>query len=491
MNVLLISMPDCVPYFDAKWTKPPSLAMASIAGNIDSHHNVYIADLILKRDKIKDIIPELIHTYNPDVVGMGAMSFQFETARQIATLIKAANNRVKTILGGYHATVMYQELSESSESVPFDFIFRGEGEIGFNEFLKALEEGHGFDSITGLSYRQNGGFVHNPPRPLGELCKIKIPDRSKRIWRGYHWYGATLEIIETSRGCTMPCNFCSKDRMYGNSFRVYEIERVMIDIENAKKHGARCIVFADDNITLNIPRFERLCDAIVDYGHNDMWYLIQASSIGIAASETLVEKIAKAGIKIVFLGIENVSEENLKRMKKGNILEKTTTAIKKLHDYDIMIIGGMIIGHPNDKESDIAQNYEFFRENNIDFVGDQILTPYPKTGSREEMLKMGLITNVNDFTKYNGFWANVKTYHLSSEELQFLRWKYNKEYSKIVVGTTPAFKKNFPIGYQYMTNLQKSYKSIKDLIFGRNNKYEKELYRQDMEAAEAMNRFFQ
>ncbi len=490
MNVLLVSMPDCVPYFDAKWTKAPSLAMTSIAGNIDAHHNVYIADLILKRNSIKDIIPKLIHTYNPDVVGLSAMSFQLETVKKIAALIKATNNNVKTILGGYHPTVMYKELSEGPDSEPFDFFFRGEGEIGFNEFLRTLEEDSGFEKINGLSYRQNGGFAHNPPRLLGDLNKIKLPDRSKRIWSGYNWYGATLDIIETSRGCTMPCNFCSKDKMYGNSFRVYEIERVMRDIDNAKKYGAKCIVFADDNITLNIPRFEQLCDAIVDYGNNNMWYVIQSSSIGIASSESLVEKMAKAGIKIVFLGIENVSEVNLKRMKKGNILKKTTTAIKKLHEYDIMIIGGMIIGHPDDKESDIAQNYEYFRANNVDFVGDQILTPYPKTGSREEMLKMGLVTNENDFTKYNGFWANVKTHNLSPEDLQFIRWKYNKEYSKNVVGKTPAFKKNIPIGVQYMTNLQKSYKSVTSLLFGKNKTDEKELYRQEMKEAKAMNKFF-
>jgi radical SAM superfamily enzyme YgiQ (UPF0313 family) len=417
------------------------------------------------------------------------MSFQFETAKQIAALIKTINNHVKIILGGYHATVTYQELSASSDSEHFDFLLRGEGDIGFNDFLSALEEGRGFDSIKGLSYRQNGGFVHNPPRPLEDLRKIKIPDRSKRIWRGYHWYGATVEIIESSRGCTMPCNFCSIDKMYGSNFREFEIERVISDIEDAKKHGAYCFFFADDNITLNVPRFEQLCDAIVEHGLNDAWYIIQASCVGIASSETLVEKMAKAGFKIVFLGIENVSEENLKRMKKGRILEKSKTAIKRLHDNDIMILGGIIIGNPDDKESDIAQNYEYCRDNNIDFAAFQILTPYPKTGSREDLLKMGLVTNENDFSKYNGYWANVKTNHLSSEELQFLRWKYSKEYSNIA-GTTPAFKKNLPIGYQYMANIMKSYKSMKNLIFGRNNIDEKELYRHDIEEAKAVNRFF-
>lgn len=488
MNVLLLSMPDCAPYFNAKRWKPPSLAMASIAGNIEAHHNVHIADLILKRDKVKDAIPELIRTYNPDVVGLGAMSFQFETAKWIATLIKTTNKHVKIILGGYHATLMYQELSNDSSSEPFDFFFRGEGDVGFNEFLEALEGRRGFDSVPGLSYRLNNSFVHNPPRPLEDLRRIKIPDRSKRIWQGYHYYGFTLEVIESSRGCTMPCNFCSMDKMYGRNFRAYEIERVIRDIGNAREYGANCFIFADDNFALNIPRFENLCEAIVEAGYNDVWYIIQASSIGIAASETLVEKMAKAGFKIVFLGIENVSEENLKRMKKGKILEKTKIAIKRLHDYNIMIVGGMILGHPNDTEEDIAKNYKFFRDNNIDFLGDQILTPYPKTGAREEMLQLGLVTNPQDFTKYNGFWANVKTYHLSSDNLQFLRWKYNKEYSNIVC-TTPAFIKNYPMAHLYRVYLQRPFRRLKDLLFGRINNNEKALYRQDMEKAMALNKF--
>ncbi|HHT9124871.1 MAG TPA: B12-binding domain-containing radical SAM protein [Candidatus Brocadiia bacterium] len=492
MNILLLSMPDCAPYFNAKRWKPPSLAMASIAGNIDAHHKVHIADLILKRDKIKDIVPELIHTYNPDVVGLGAMSFQFETAKRIATLIKATNKHIKTILGGYHATLMYQELSNnsvSSASGGFDFFFRGEGDIGFNEFLEAVEGKRGFGSVQGLSYHLNGNFVHNPPRPLEDLHKIKIPDRSKRIWRGYHYYGFTLEVIESSRGCTMPCNFCSMDKMYGKNFRAYDIERVIRDIGDAKKHGATCMIFADDNFALNIPRFENLCDAIVEAGHNDVWYIIQASSIGIASSDTLVEKMAKAGFKIVFLGIENVSEENLMRMKKGRILEKTKIAIKRLHDYNIMIVGGMILGNPDDKEEDIARNYKFFRENNIDFLGDQILTPYPKTGAREEMLELGLVTNIDDFTKYNGFWANVRTYHLSSHDLQFLRWKHNKKYSDIVC-TTPAFKKNYPMGYLYRACIQRPIRRIESLLSGKKTVDEEELYRKDMEKAEALNKFF-
>ncbi|HHT9154033.1 MAG TPA: B12-binding domain-containing radical SAM protein, partial [Candidatus Hypogeohydataceae bacterium YC40] len=428
MRILLLSMPDSTPLFNLKRWRAPNLAVVSLAGNITGHQ-VVVADLVLRREKVKEAVEELIRDYKPEVVGLSAMSFQFATARRVATFIKKLKKETVTILGGYHATLLFEELCTSEDSRPFDYILRGEGELAFGEFLEALEGRRGFDTIRGLSYRKGDGFVHNPPRPLEDLEKIKIPDRTKRLWGGNHYNGYVLDIIESSRGCTMPCTFCCMDKMYGKTFRPYSIPRVLDDIAHAKKQGKGYLIFSDDNFALDVKRFEALCDAIAEAGHNDMRYIIQASSMGIASSDTLVDKMARAGFKIVFLGIENISEENLKRLKKGNIVEKTRLAVKKLHDKDIMIVGGIILGNPEDKEEDIARNYSFLKELDIDFYADQILTPYPKTPVREELRKMGLITTLDDFSRYNTFWANVKTRHLDSSQIQFHRCKYNRGYA--------------------------------------------------------------
>jgi len=488
MNIVLMSMPDCAPHFNAKRWKPPNLAVSSIAGNISKEHNVYVADLILRRNDITETTKELIVKYRPEVVGLTAMSFQFATAKKIADYIKGLNSNIKIVLGGYHATLMYNEICNTPDSVPFDFLIRGEGDLCFNELLDAISEKRPVENIPGVSFRRNGAFVHNPQRQLEDLDKINIPDRSKRIWNGYKYYGFTLDIVESSRGCIMPCNFCSMDKMYGKTFRTFRIERILKDIGNAKQQGANFIIFSDDNFALDIKRFEALCDAIVDAGHNDIRYIIQASSTGIASSETLAKKMAKAGFRIVFLGIENVSEENLKLMKKGNIIEKTKQAVKRLNENDIMIVGGMIIGNPNDKEEDIARNYAFFVELQIDFFADQILTPYPKTGMREELLHAGLVTNKDNYSRYNCFWANVKTHYLEPEELQFLRWKYNKRYADYIC-TTPAFIKNYPAAYYYRQYFRRPLLKIKNSLF-KNNLTEWELYKQDMAKAEEMNAFF-
>lgn len=482
-------MPDTVPQFSARIWRAPNLAISSIAGNIQPHHEVALADLILKRENLLFSIKKVIEKYQPEVIGLSAMTFQFKTAQRIATFIKSLRGDIKIVIGGYHATLMYEEIASSHENKPFDYIIRGEGESTFRDMLDAIEGKLKWEDITGLSYRHNNGtFLHNAPRILEDLDTLQLPRRDVRIWKGYFFSGKNLDMIETSRGCTMTCNFCSMNRMYGRTFRTYRFDRIMLDLANAKKNGARYIAFADDNITLHVKRLESLCDAIVAAKHNDLRYIVQASTTGIASSPTLVEKMARAGIQIVFLGIENVSERNLKMMNKENILEKTKRAIDYLHKNNILIVGGMIIGHAEDKEEDIAQNFEFFDKFNIDFYGEQIITPYPKTGMREVLIKEGLVTNIDDYSKYNGFWANVKTKYLSSEDLQFLRWKYKREYSTFFK-TTPVFRANFPIINLLRIFILRPYYRIKN-FFSSLGKTEYAIFRKDMEKFMKANNFF-
>ncbi|MFN3467755.1 MAG: B12-binding domain-containing radical SAM protein, partial [Candidatus Brocadiales bacterium] len=196
---------------------------------------------------------------------------------------------------------------------------------------------------------------------------------------------------------------------------------------------------------------------------------------------------ARAGFEVVFLGIENVSERNLKLMKKGNIVEKTKRAIELLHRHNILIVGGMIIGHPEDREEDIAQNYEFFHKMDVDFYSDQIITPYPRTGMREELLKQDLIANLHDYSKYNGFWANVRTKHLDSQELQFIKWRYRRKYSTFYK-TTRAFKNRFPLAWLLRVFALRPYYRTKDL-FTQWGMSERDIFRAEMETFLHLNDF--
>lgn len=442
-------MPDIHPSFNPRRIAISNLALSSIAGNLDKKHKVLIGDLVLKRSNVKKAVIEALKIAEPDLVGLSAMSFQYDSALRIAQFIKKSFPNIKIVLGGYHATLMYEEISESEDSVFFDFIFRQEADLSFNELVNVLDQnGSDFSHILGLSYRVNDKFIHNAPRSLEDLQNIKPPVRTGRIWKGYHSLHRHIEAIETSRGCLMKCKFCSIRQMYGKSLRYYEIDRIIKDVENAKRNGARSLFIVDDNITMNPKRFIEICDALIESQNNDLYIGVQVSSKGIASSEELVQKMALAGVKQVFLGVDNISDSNLEYLHKGEKSNTPRRAIELLAKYNIVIIAGIIVGNPEDKKENIEANYKFLAENKVDMALDQILTPYPKTEIRRELKEKNLIANYDNYKLYNGFFSNVNTKYLKSDEIAFLRWKYYMKYmnNALVVNSlrTVAFRYYWP-----------------------------------------------
>ena len=257
-------------------------------------------------------------------------------------------------------------------------------------------------------------FVHNPRGELLDLSRLKPPIRDKRrlTW-GYHIMNSKIEVLETSRGCTRNCSFCSMQHMYGRSFRTFPIERVLADIDDIYyNRKTRWIFVADDNLVLDTERVIKICDAIIARQYRKLNLIVQADCITMSRNEEMVRKMAMAGIKSVFLGIENVSKKNLAMAHKGNIVDASRKAMELCHKYGIMVVGGLIFGFPDDDETAIIENYQFLKSIGSDTAYCQILTPYPKTVMRQELLDQGLVTNPNDYKWYNGIWANVKTRHL-------------------------------------------------------------------------------
>jgi radical SAM superfamily enzyme YgiQ (UPF0313 family) len=216
--------------------------------------------------------------------------------------------------------------------------------------------------------------------------------------------------------------------MYGRTFRTFPIARVLADLDDIYyKRKTRMVFIVDDNMVLNPARVIELCEAIIARNYKNLHLFVQADCVSMSRNEEMVKKMALAGFKSVFLGIENVSKKNLSTAGKGDIVTASRKAIENCHKYGMMVIGGLIFGFPEDDEESIIENYSFLKSLNADAAYCQILTPYPKTGMREFLLNEGLVTNKADFTKYNGLWANVKTKHLDSDRLQYLFWYHRQK----------------------------------------------------------------
>jgi radical SAM superfamily enzyme YgiQ (UPF0313 family) len=425
-------MPDSFEHMPTVAVRMPNGALTSLAGNVDPHHKVAAADLILVQRSVRETVERLAGEIKPDVVGLSVMTFQRKTSIRIVDLLRSLCPGVRVVVGGYDPSLAPEAYMADCNGV--DYIVRGEGEVTFRELVRAIESGGGFDKIQGLSYRTSGGWHVNPARPVHSLegNEIRPPKRDARVLNGYTMMGRQVDVVETSRGCTFDCGFCSIIEMRGRNFHTYSFDRVLADIRDARDHGARAIFIVDDNISLNIRRFEALCRAIIDAGLNDIVYTVQAMTSPIAMhGDTLAPLMREAGFRYVFLGIENILEDDLAFLKaaaKNEFREDgrrtgnaTLRAIDFLHKNKMYVVGGLIVGNPDDTRESIQTNLEFASKY-VDWPYIQHPTPYPGTPMTKDFRARNLIM-IERMEEYDGTTAVVATQHLQPEEIEYERWR--------------------------------------------------------------------
>lgn len=431
MQILLLANPKLYFGLDM-FFRIPNLGLCSLAGNLEKGLAVVkVLDLISVRKRPFYYINKYIREYSPEIVGFSSMTFQYESTLEFIRYVKNLNPNILTLLGGYHATVAKDEIINSDDINFIDFIIEGEGEVAFNELIKSIKFKKDYNNIPGLTYKENGKIYSNPQGKLVDLNTLKIPDRGARLrTNGFQSMGLKSDAVETSRGCVFDCNFCCINMMYGKSYRKFGIERVIEDIRDAVKFGAESIAFTDDNITLDGKRYKTLCEAIIDNQLNKYNYLTQAGVKGIQDTPGLAKAMADSGVKWVFLGIENTIERNLSAMSKSNQFNKNdiVNVIGELKDNGIIVIGGFVLGAPDDTAESMLENAEFAKRVGIDIPVFNIITPYPRTGIREFLLKQDLITNLHDFSQYDCYEINVRTKYLTSREIQKIRYRMESMY---------------------------------------------------------------
>jgi len=451
MQILLLSMPDSFEHTAAVTMRMPNGALASLAGNVDAPHRVAIADLILAQSSVRATVTRLIETLQPDLVGLSVMTFQRRTARRIIALVRALKPDVHIVVGGYDATLAPEAWMDVELGVTA--IVRGEGDLTFRELVNALAERRPLGGIAGLSYRDGATFRHNPARPAARLDggTIRPPARGARVLSGYTILGRPIDVVETSRGCTFDCSFCSIIEMRGRNFFRFAISRVIDDISDAVNRGARSIFIVDDNITLDVHRFEELCTAIVRAGLHKVDYLVQAMTASIAThGERLAPLMQAAGFRYVFLGIENILEDDLAFLKagaknsrqvEGRRINTAVAAIEALHRHGMFVVGGLIVGNPDDTRESIEANLDFARRY-VDWPYIQHPTPYPGTPMTRDFEERRLIATTN-VEEYDGTTAVTRTRDLEPEEVEFMRWKAERwmklRHLPAVLAHDPAF----------------------------------------------------
>jgi ribosomal peptide maturation radical SAM protein 1 len=293
------------------------------------------------------------------VVGFTSTFQQNAASFALARRLKQRQPRIVTVFGGANFdSEMGPELVRSVDCI--DFAVIGEGDHAFPLLLDALATGTGLDAVPGLARRLDGQVTMTPGSASARLDELPPPDYDE-----YFQHAEDLGIlpsvghrgvwlpIETARGCWWGakhhCTFCGLNGT-AMSFRSKSPERVLAElIQQAKRY--RSFRFeAVDNI-MDMAYLTKLFPVLVanetDY---EIFYEVKAN-----LSRAQLKLMARAGVTELQPGIESLSSNVLRLMRKGVRAAQNVNFLRWALYYDIDAQWNLLWGFPGETEQDYAE----------------------------------------------------------------------------------------------------------------------------------------
>lgn len=318
------------------------------------------------------------------LVGISSMTVTIEGAQAIAARARQRGSPV--VVGGVHATLVPDEVAPWA-----DVVVVGEA---YRTWPKIIED-----------------FVNGTPQPryvdvewasLDTLAPIT--DRVIRQVDEHHNYWTPS--LEITRGCPRNCTFCTAIRVSGKIMRHRPVEQIVEEIERRR---LKRFFLTDDNLGLNfhtdpayIERVFRALEPLPIRGWTTQTELI------VAQYPDLIDLARRAHMDKFFIGFESINPDNRRDLggkTKGQIAD-IKRVVRTIHERGLNVVGLFVFGFDHDTVEVFEKTWQFFREAEFDGVSVTVLTPFPGTPQREQLIAQGrLLPNVP--------WRHYDTAHVA------------------------------------------------------------------------------
>lgn len=386
LKVMLFNPPVSFDVFYGEWdmsdvkSSSPPLGILSLASMIRKYgYPVKVVDA--HADGLTtEMIRKAIQDYQPDVVGITAMTVMISAAAEIAKIVKEVDPEITTILGGVHVTA---EPIETLKRYPqFDFATVGEGEVVFTEFLEHVRTQASSKTIQSLVWREGEKINVNPRRAFFKGLDEFPPPAFDLVPNLFNHYRLSVfgtkkfksVGLVTSRGCTGKCTFCDLG-VVGRGYRA-NTAKYLIDLmkDLYQNYGVSDFLFYDDLFVGSRPRLQEVCDMIikeklpftwsccarVDFIHKDMLALMK-----------------KAGCWMIEYGIESGCQRIIDSMRKNITKEKIRETINATYEAGIVTKGNFIFGNPGEDHWSILESIDFACSIKLNYAQHTFLQPLP------------------------------------------------------------------------------------------------------------------
>lgn len=306
----------------------------------------------------------------PDLVGITAFTSQAPRAYQIAARLRAQG--ISVVMGGIHATM---RLAEASQHV--DAVVTGEAEPVWAEVLQDVQAGR-------LKARYDGG--------LAEMDQV-VPARHDLLPNSY-----AFGSVQTTRGCSLNCTFCSVTEFNGARYRQRAIAEVVEEFRSVRESR---VLIVDDNLIgrkpEHIERAKELFRALAEAETGKTW--IGQTTVNFADDEELLDLAKKSGCMGVFIGFESATPEGLPELGKKSAMlsgRNIAASVERIHRHGMMVVGSFIMGLDSDRPGVGRLIAEAAGRYGLDNMNVLFLTPLPGTRLWRDLEAQGRIP-MNDF----------------------------------------------------------------------------------------------
>lgn len=348
------------------------------------------------------------------LVGIGAMTRMIAKAYRMADAVRAVG--VPVVMGGPHVTEVPDEaLGRDGGPRHADAIALGEADETWPRIVADAARGELKEIYTPVDENGKERKPSLQPYPTipWESMNLEqfdiIPKFLSPLLRrvGGGWGTFRIIPLESGRGCPYGCEFCTVTGFFGDSIRFRSNACVVNELLRLKtrarsEQGQVAVFFIDDNFAINPKRTKSLLRDIIAAGAQVFW--TAQISANLLKDEELVDLIAAAGGKWIFIGMESLDPANLADVNKNfNKPADYAAVLDRLAQRDIIAITSFIFGLDNDKvgvaERTLAQMRDW--PPGLPVFGQ--LTPFPSTPLYKRLADAGRLTRPKhwlDFAPY-------------------------------------------------------------------------------------------
>ena len=329
------------------------------------------------------------------LAGLTAFTASANRAYEIADFFRKSG--IPVVMGGIHASVCPEEALRRVDAVVI-----GEAEAAWPRVIADAEAGR-----LQKVYRGEWGDLAGLPHPRRELFHPSY----------------VFASVQTSRGCPMDCEFCSVTAFNGRRYRRRPAADVLDELAGIPQ---KMIFFVDDNL-IGYGKESRAQALEIFRGmverRIDKWWFCQAS-INFADDEEVLRWAARAGCKMVFLGMEAENTDALMEVNKRLNVQRGVSGyervFRRIHKAGIAVLGAFIFGMDDDTPDRLRRRTEFMVRSGIDVMQKTFLTPLPGTRLFDRLREEGRLLFADfprDWEHYDMGEAVHRPRGMSAEEL--------------------------------------------------------------------------